>query len=153
MTVVTMSIQYPYLPEGRTIKYVPMDNVFMQEARVYAEKHSMDKNKPNASVLVSGGRIIGRGANGSDYHLHHECERKRLNIPTGEGYELCEGCHPKNHSEPKAIMGAKSQGFDTNGADLYLWGHWWCCRSCWDKMVEAGISDVYLLEGSADIFK
>ncbi len=146
-------IVYPYIPEGRTIKYVPLDNEFMREAMRYAKEYSLDKNKPNGTVLVKDGVIIGKGANGSDYHLHHECERARLKIPTGQGYELCEGCHPKNHGEPKAIKDAEDHGFDTKGADAYLWGHWWCCQSCWDKMVEAGIKDVYLLEGSEEVFK
>lgn len=146
-------VKYPYIPEGRTIKYVQIDNAFMQAASEYAKECSLDKAKPNASVLVKEGSIIGRGANGSDYHLHHECERVKQKILTGERYDLCEGCHPKNHSEPKAILNAKQNGFDPNGADIYLWGHWWCCKPCWDKMIEAGINDVYLLEGSEEIFK
>jgi deoxycytidylate deaminase len=146
-------VEYPYLPEGKMIKYVSIDNVFMHEAFEYAQEFSLDKAKPNASVLVKDGIVIGRGANGSNYHLHHECERVKQKIPTGQGYDLCEGCHPKNHSEPKAILNAKENGFDTNGADIYLWGHWWCCKPCWDKMIETGIKDVYLLEDSENIFK
>jgi deoxycytidylate deaminase len=147
------TIQYPYMPEGKTIEYVPADNVFMQEAKAYAAAHSLDKNKPTASIIVKDGVVIGRGANGSDYHLTHECERVKRGIPTGQGYELCEGCHPKNHGEPKAVQDARDKGLDTNGADLYLWGHWWCCKPCWDAMIGAGIRQVYLLEGSETTFR
>lgn len=145
-------IAYPYLPEGRTILYVPEENEYMQEAKKYAWENSLDRIMPNASILVKDGAIIGRGANGSNYHDTHECERVKQNIPTGEGYELCEGCHPKNHGEPKAIKDAKDNGKDPKSADIYLWGHWWCCEPCWNEMIKAGIKDVYLLKGSEVLF-
>ena len=107
---------------------------------------------PGAAVLVKDGRMIGRGANGSDYHELHGCERVKQGIPTGQGYELCEGCHPKNHSEPTAIANAEAHGEDTEAADLYLWGHWWFCEPCWNAIIAAGIREVYLLEGSEVFF-
>ena len=124
----------------------------MKEAEVYARAHSLDNAVKTGSVVVLAGEVIGRGANGSDYHLSHECERVRLNIPTGQGYELCEGCHPKNHSEPRAISDAKTRAADLSEADLYLWGHWWACEPCWNAIQEAGIRNVYLLEGSERFF-
>lgn len=111
--------------------------------------HSLDSTIPVGSVIVKDGKIIGQGANGSTYHQTHSCRRIELGIPTGQGYELCEGCSPKNHSEAKAIAAATG---DTTGADMYLWGHWWCCEPCWDKMIAAGIARVYLLENSAVLF-
>lgn len=147
-----MAIQYPYLPDGKTIAYVLADNPFMHAAEEYARAHSLDKEHPTGAVLVKDGIIVGYGANGSTYHEEHGCERKRQGIPTGERYDLCEGCHPKNHSEPKAIADARSRGEDTHGADLYLYGHWWCCKPCWDAMIAAGIKTLYLLEGSEKLF-
>lgn len=146
------TIDYPYMPAGQIIDYVGMDNPFMQAAKEYAREFSLDKAMPNASVIVKDGKVIGRGANGSNYHDTHECERVKQNIPTGQGYELCEGCHPKNHSEPKAIADARTQGHDPKGADLYLWGHWWCCEPCWKAMIDAGLRNIYLLEGSEKLF-
>lgn len=145
-------IAYPYMPEGQTISYVPSDNEFMQAAREVAQQQSLDKTMPTGTVLVKNDEIIGRGANGSDYHDTHGCERVRQNIPTGQGYELCEGCHPKNHSEPRAIADAHAHGKDTNGADAYLWGHWWCCEPCWSAMARAGIRSVFLMEASEVLF-
>lgn len=146
------NIKYPFLPEGRTIKYAPADNLFMKEARAFAREHSLDVAMPNASVLVKDEIIIARAANGSDYHKHNECERVKKGIPTGQGYDLCEGCHPKNHSEQSVIQEAKKNGLDASGADIYLWGHWWCCEPCWKVMIENGIRDVYLLEKSEILF-
>ena len=75
-----------------------------------------------------------------------------MNVPTGTGYELCEGCSYKYHSEATAIHDAQERGEDTRDADVYLWGHWWCCKPCWKAMIEAGIKNVYLLEGSERLF-
>jgi deoxycytidylate deaminase len=148
----TKNITYPYLPEGKTILYTGIDNVYMQMAKNFARENSLDKAMPNGTILVKNGEVIGRGANGSDYHDTHECERVKLKMPTGAGYELCEGCHPKNHGEPKALADAKKNNKDPKGADAYLWGHWWCCEPCWNSMIEAGIKNVYLLEGSEKLF-
>ncbi len=145
-------IPYPYLPAGRAILYVPEGNPFMQEARDFALSHSLDDAVKTGSVVVKGGAVIGRGANGSDYHKTHVCERVARGVPTGHGYELCEGCHPKNHSEPRAIEDAEKNGTSALNADLYLWGHWWCCEPCWSAIIEAGIDNVFLLEGSERLF-
>ncbi len=146
------NIKYPFLPEGREIKYVPASNAFMRAARDYARKHSLDSSMPNASVLVRDDMVLASAANGSDYHNTHDCERVKQGIPTGQGYELCEGCHPKNHSEQSAIRVALEKGEEVSGTDIYLWGHWWCCEPCWQVMIEAGIRDVYLLDGSEILF-
>jgi deoxycytidylate deaminase len=151
----TQTVTYPYLPKEGTIQYVPSTNRFMQAAKAHAREHSLDRVMPNASIIVKDEDIIGRGANGSDYHDTHICERIRQGIPTGQGYELCEGCHPKNHSEPKAITDAQvaaSSHTSLKGAALYLWGHWWCCKPCWTSMLASGIRTVYLLENSEILF-
>ena len=145
-------IEYPYLPEGAEIKYVPADNPFMIAAKEFSRVNSLDKTMPTASVIVKNGEVIGLGANGSNFHETHECERVKLGCKTGEGYELCEGCHPKNHSERRAISAVKGKGIDPAGADLYLWGHWWCCEPCWEEMKAAGIKNVFLMEGSDVLF-
>jgi deoxycytidylate deaminase len=146
------AISYPYLPAEKSFQYVSMDNEYIQAAEEYARENSLDKNMPTGSVVVLDGKIIGRGANGSNYHETHECERVKRGIPTGQGYELCEGCHPKNHSEPRAIADAKTRHSDLSGASLYLWGHWWCCEPCWTAIIEAGIKTVCLAEGSEHLF-
>ena len=145
-------IDYPYLPAGYKIKYIGLDNQYMRIARDYAFTNSLDKNMPNAVVIVKDNKIIGLGANGSNYHDLNGCERIKKGIPTGEGYELCEGCHPKNHGESKAINDAKQKENDTNDASIYLWGHWWCCKDCWDKMISANIKNLFLLIDSEKLF-
>ena len=150
--MINQKINYPYLPEGRTILYVPENNEFMLAAKEVARTQALDKSMPVGSLLVKGGVIIGRGGNGSDFHKTHVCERVKQGIPTGQGYELCEGCHPKNHSEARAIKDTLDRGNETSGADVYTWGHWWCCESCWNAMIAAGVLNVYLMEGSERLF-
>lgn len=145
-------IRYPYVPDGRCYRYVGAQNPHMAFARDFARNYSLDEVMPTASVVVSNGVILGAGANGSDFHKKYKCRRIILGCKSGEGYEFCEGCHPKNHSERRAIQAAKNKGCDTTGANLYLWGHWWCCQSCWDAILKAGISKVFLLEYSEALF-
>ena len=143
-------IEFPYLPEGGRISYVDTADPYIRAAFEVARDESLDPKMPVGSVIVKDGKIIGRGANGSTWHETNGCERKRLGIPTGQGYDLCEGCSPANHSETKAIADAlqKLEADDLRGAEMYLWGHWWCCQDCWKVMQGAGINEVYLLQGS-----
>jgi len=149
---VPRQINYPYIPDGKIIRYADAKDPYMVLAKEIARQNSLDTLMPGAAVVVKNGIVLGAGANGSDHHKTHKCQRVVLGCKSGEGYELCEGCHPKNHSEPSAIRDALARGNDTNGADLYLWGHWWCCKPCWDAMIQAGINKVFLLENSEVLF-
>jgi len=156
-----MNIQYPYLPEGRTIDYVPFSNEFMRGAYEYSKQHSSDRNHPTGAVVVKDNKIIGRGANQvpvkneflKRVHKDWICVRKILKIKSGEKYWLCPGCAKcEDHGEQQAVRDAIKNVGDISGADLYLWGHWWCCESCWNAMIAPGIRDVYLVEGSEILF-
>ncbi len=139
-----MKKKLPYLPKSREILYVPSDNKFMLAAKKFAEENSQDSQFKTGAVIVQNGKIIGFGANGSDFHEKIGCVRKFFRVKTGKKYWMCPGCSPQNHAEQSAIADAKFRGNSTKGADLYLWGHWWCCQSCWEKMIEAEIRNVYL---------
>lgn len=155
---------FPYLPEGREILFVPGNNQFMIEAKEQARKNSTDTLQPTGAVIVADGKIIGGGANHTlagkiktyrDLHQKGLCVRKIFNIPSGHGYWTCPGCVTnRNHAEGTAVRDAiKNVGADqVVGADLYLWGHWWCCETCWNAIVEAGIKNVYLLDESRELF-
>jgi len=147
-------IEYPYMHEQGEILYVDENNFYMQFAKEFARQRSLDKVMPNCSVVVLNGEIVGAAANGSDFHENNPCERIALGSKTGEDYDKCEGCHPKNHGEPKAV--ADAQEFigseRLEGAEVYLYGHYWCCEPCWQSMIDAGITKVNLLEGSEILF-
>lgn len=133
-------------------EYVSMDNEYMIAAKECAKSFSLDKVMPTASVVVKNKKIIGIAANGSNYHDSHVCERVKLNIPTGQGYELCEGCHYKNHSETRAIRAALLKFSDLSDAELYLWGHWWLCRWCRESISKVGIKKINILKDSEILF-
>lgn len=144
-------VEYPYKPPDRTMYYVGPENAYMVAAKEFARQHITVKHVGGA-LVVRDGKIIGYGSNGAGFHEVHGCAREKMNVPTGTHYELCRGCSYEYHSEALAIRDAKEKHEETHGADLYLWGHWWCCKECWRTMIEAGVKNVYLLEGSERLF-
>ncbi|MDD5165147.1 MAG: deaminase [Candidatus Pacebacteria bacterium] len=156
-----MNEHYPYLPEGRKFIYVPIENPFMAETKKITFQYSTDSKQPTGAVIVKDGKILGVGANQSllrkqwMHNLHNKfCIRKLFHIKSGTKYYLCPGCASSHmHAEPQAIKDAQKKYGDITGADLYHWGHWWCCKPCWDAMIAAGIKDVYLVEGATEQFK
>ena len=156
-----MSIPQPYLPEGRSIKYVSAQDRFIRAAEDACRSLSTDRYHPTGAVLVKDGEVIFRAANQAairneklaELHRQGYCVRKFFKIPTGRKYWLCPGCSPSRiHAETLVVKNAHRKGVVTSGADVYLWGHWWCCEPCWNAMIKAGVKDVYLLEGSEHFF-
>ena len=157
-----MNNKYPYLPEGREIKYVEESDIFIQEAKKYRDNFSTDHNHPTGAVIVLNNKIIGYGANQSaiknktllNFHKKYICIRKILRIKSGEKYWLCPGCASSiHHAETRAVNDALKKTDSIFNADLYLYGHWWCCKPCWDSMINAGIRDVYLINNADKLFK
>lgn len=144
----------------------------MQQARDVAWCASLHRSWPVGAVIVApdglpvtvggstvvmaeggGGGFVAAGANGSAHHSRNGCERERLGSASGQDYDLCEGCHPVNHAESKAVAAAHAVGIaDLRGYHLYLWGHWFCCEACCDLIVTCGITRVFLLKDSARLF-
>ena len=81
------------------------------------------------AVIVKDGRVLAHATN-----PQHDC--KREGYPTGKGYELCEGCQPKNHAEFRAADFLKE---NPRGAILYLFGHTYACKSCEEVCERLGI--------------
>lgn len=55
-----------------------------------------------------------------------ECPRK--DMPTGQGYELCEKiCEQSSHAE---IDACRNAGGDAEGGTMYIIGHTYCCDNC-----------------------
>lgn len=144
---------YPYIAPGRNIFYVPEDNPFMQKAKTL--RGTIARLYPEAvvtaSVIEFQGTVIGTATNNPVHKTF--CPRTALLSPSGEGYEWCpKYCHPDNHSEAGAIRQALDQSRSPAGGALYLYGHWWLCEPCWDKVIAAGIKDVFLMEGATERF-
>ena len=131
-----MTINYPYLPIGKQIKFTDENNIYMLEAKRIRNTMSSESRQPTGAVVVYEGIIIGRGANQSRLHneklldLHNSfCIRKVLHVSSGTKYWLCPGCAKfKDHAENRAVKDALKNREVLDGADLYLYGHWWCCK-------------------------
>jgi len=78
------------------------------------------------AVVVRDGQVLSYATN-----EHSPCPREGM--PTGQGYELCEGCSYQNHAERKAVQG------EVAGADVHLFGHTYACEPCKKAMRDAGI--------------
>lgn len=142
---------FPYLPKNRKIRLIRPDNRFIREANKILVKSGCLK-QPTAAIIVRNGEIIGRGVNaGKRVKI---CPRVVRGCLTGEGYELCRVvCRQKGHGEVMAIRDAQSRGNDLKGASIYLDGHWWVCESCWNEIIKAGISRVFLRNDSRELYK
>jgi deoxycytidylate deaminase len=52
-----------------------------------------------------------------------------------------------------AIHNALKKVENLKGASLYLDGHWWMCKPCWDLIIKVGISKAYLRKDSMELYK
>src|SRR3989338_4143936 len=94
--------QLPFVhPKGK-IAYVPASDSYMQKTRGYAKRHRSNLHLPSAVIIVKNSKVIGRGSIGNNRYHKEGCIRINLNMPTGQGYELCEGCDERYHSEASA---------------------------------------------------
>jgi deoxycytidylate deaminase len=141
--------------------FVPANNHFMGKAKDAALELSKTLVFPIGIVAVKDGVIVGRAGNGNGYHEEHEndsghrkgCVRRFLSeeregrgLPKfkgGEGFELCPGCSTDYHAEANLIRSVVDKN-SLKGAEVYMYGHFWCCEACWEKMKEAQIAKVNL---------
>jgi deoxycytidylate deaminase len=148
---------------SRQVSFVPADNPFMAEAIRVRNTESTDKRHATGAVVVKDGVIIGKAANQSGFKnakliaLHQKglCIRMFLKIKSGTNYWLCPGCAKhKDHAESGAVRDAiaKSGAEKVKGADLYLYGHFWCCEPCWNAMIAGGIKDVFVVDNAKELF-
>jgi len=140
--------KFPYLPEGRSILYVDIKNPFMIEAKNLCETSGCIK-QPTGAVIVKNEKVIGRGTNAGERVL--ECPR--WGSLTGHNYGPCKDiCKQEGHAEAVAVKNMIEHQTDYQNADLYLYGHWWCCHNCWESMIKGEIKNVYLLDKSFELF-
>jgi deoxycytidylate deaminase len=61
-------------------------------------------------------------------------------------YNLCPGCSYTNHSEAQTVAKLTQDGKyeDLKDSTVYLYGHWWCCKPCSDKLADSGVNKVII---------
>ena len=95
-------------------------NYYLNIAKSVAERGTCLRNN-YGSVIVKNDEIISTGYTGAPRGRQNcidigECRRKKLNLPSGTGYETCRSVH----SEQNAIISASRNNMI--GATLYLVG-------------------------------
>ena len=61
----------------------------------------------------------------------------RLNMPSGQGYELCHALHAE-HNLAQAIT--KSDGI------AWVFGHYWACEPCASELKQRGVKEIRVRE-------
>lgn len=70
-----------------------------------------------------------------------ECPRKEM--PTGQGYELCQNiCQQQGHAEIQVL---KLAGEEARGSSLFLIGHYYLCDNCTNALLQAGVEHVLIV--------
>ncbi len=96
------------------------DNYFIEIAKVVSSRSTCLRRRYGA-VVVKDRVIVSTGYNGSPRGMENcidtqECTREKLNIPSGERYELCEAVH----AEQNVIINAPPERL--KDATIYIAG-------------------------------
>lgn len=120
---------------------------FMEIATIVAKRSTCLRRNVGA-VIVKERRILATGYNGAPVKLAHcleiGCIREAKNICSGERHELCRGLH----AEQNAIVQAAYHGVGIKGSWLY--STHLPCSICMKMILNAGIEQVFYLEGYPD---
>jgi dCMP deaminase len=121
---------------------------FMDIARLVSRRSTCIRRSVGA-VIIRDKRILTTGYNGAPNRIAHcsetGCLREKMKIPSGEKHELCRGIH----AEQNAIIQAALHGISINGGTLYCTNL--PCSICVKMLINAGIRNIYYLDGYADI--
>ncbi len=123
---------------------------FVEMAKLAATRSTCLRRQVGA-VVVKDNRVLSTGYNGSPQHTAHcedlgGCLREKLGIPSGQRHEICRAVH----AEQNAIVQAAKHGVSIDGADLYCTHQ--PCSICAKLIINAGIKNVYYVDGYPDEF-
>ncbi len=121
------------------------DRYYLNIAKQIAERSTCFRNKGGA-IIVRDDQIVAAGYIGAprktkDCVERGECLREKLNIPSGQRYELCRSVH----AEMNAIINAARAGVSLYGGDMYNFHHErdsFACFLCKKMIINAGLSRV-----------
>ena len=140
------------------MKRIDKENYYLDIAETVLER-STCLRRCYGAIIVQHDEIISTGYNGAPRGRKNcadlnFCTRMKMNIPSGERYELCRSVH----AEMNAIISAARR--DTLGSTLYLAGresatgellrHATSCSMCRRHIINAGIERVIIRTGEVD---
>lgn len=129
------------------------DQYYLNIAREVAERATC-MSMHGGCLIVKDDQIIATGYNGAprktkDCYERGECLRRKMNIPSGQQYELCRSVH----AEQNALINAARAGVSVLHGDMYIFGMkvWdgeqkviraYPCFICKKMIINAGIKRV-----------
>lgn len=98
------------------------DRYYLDIAKSVCKRGTCTKVKIG-SIITRDDQIVSTGYVGAprgtkSSHEHGFCLRKKLNIPSGQRYEMCRSVH----AEQNAIINAARSGTSLLGGDIYIYG-------------------------------
>ena len=123
------------------------DDYFSEIAKLVATRSTCMRAQHGAVIVNQEHRILTTGYNGSPPGTFHcvdkgECLRERMQIPSGQRYELCRALH----AEHNALLQASKNGISVKGATLYITDI--PCELCSKQIHAVGIKEVVILKDS-----
>lgn len=135
------------LTEGKALVRPSWPEYFMAITELVAKRSTCLRRSVGA-IVVKNKRILATGYNGAPAGLRHceevGCLRENSSIPSGTRHELCRGLH----AEQNVIIQAAYHGISIQGGTLYCTNK--PCVICTKMIINAGIRNVYYLEGYDD---
>ncbi len=126
----------------------PTWNSYFMDITALVAKRSTCLRRSVGACIVKDKRILTTGYNGAPSGLKHcleiGCLREEMKIASGERHELCRGIH----AEQNAIIQAALHGVSIKGSVLYCTNL--PCSICAKLIINAGIINIYYIEGYAD---
>lgn len=123
------------------------DEYFLEIAKIVSKRSTCLRRKVGA-LIVKDRRILATGYNGTPSGIKHcaqrGCLREKLNIPSGERHELCNGLH----AEQNVLLQGALYGISLRGSTLYVTNQ--PCIICVKMLINAGIREVVIAGGYPD---
>ncbi|MEK7503278.1 MAG: hypothetical protein AAB556_02420 [Patescibacteria group bacterium] len=128
------------------------ESIYFDKAEQIAKDNSTCLKLNTGAVIVKNGEIVGMGWNmcspGEGVFCHGDkvAECARMNLPSGQGYELCKPIHAE-------VMAVLSAGMENcKGATLFLSGHYYACWNCESTVRFAGVAEIKIRDKNAKEF-
>lgn len=132
---------------SKDLKRESWDRYFLDVAKLISTR-STCLRRHVGSVITIDHIIVASGYNGAPAKYPHciECNREKLNIPSGEQLDKCVACH----AEENAIIQAAKFGISINNATLYCTNQ--PCIFCAKMIINSGITKVIFEKEYNDTF-
>lgn len=131
---------------------IDKENYYLDIAQTVAERSTCLRRNYGA-IIVNNDEIVSSGYNGAPRGRRNcadlnACTREKLNIPSGERYELCRSVHAEANAiisaSRREMLGATLYMACVNPKDGHLMAGSTSCSMCRRTIINAGIAKVII---------